>query len=285
MDGPLVKKLGVIRVLLCLISLIPSTYYYMLQVEEDEVVNDYLKENDLLDLPHALESAIKVSDALRMDFNTDANSFKSLHHQNRPFLRETASYLLTHKEGECGEGTRVLVVLLNRMGYDATRLTLYNKILDPSHTLISLLIDNQEYLLDSINSTQEINTFLKENKISTSSFKFENLAEREMANRAKHKDSISEGERLFFKKYWLYSYESKPFTKIFAKLGFNIRAFNLERPPVWISSLAEKPCLIMSFFYLVISVLFISLLFTLKLLVPNAKADTLSTQTRKQCPP
>lgn len=270
---PLNRILKKTRILLSVLSLIPSIYYYSLQTKEDNIVYEYLNTNSFLNLPHTIESAIKISDKIRSDFNSNESTFSSLNYKNRPFLRESASYLLTHREGLCGEGTRVLVVLLNRLGYDATRLTLYNRILHPSHTLVSLVIDDREYLLDSINSTMEINTFLKENKISTSSFHITNyiddLAKRKKTNRAMLKEELKDSDDLFFKKYWLYSYEAEPFTKLFSKLGLNIRAFNLDRPAKWISSLAEKPYQIMSYFCLMISVLFISSLYILSFSIPN----------------
>jgi hypothetical protein len=53
--------------------------------------------------------------------------------------------------------------------------------------------------------------------------------------------------------YYLFSYEAVPWTKMLAKLGMNMRVFNLERPPHLISALAEQPFLIMAIGYVIMS--------------------------------
>ena len=58
----------------------------------------------------------------------------------RPFLRRGTEWLLRAREGWCGEGTRVMVNLLGRLGFDATRVTLYDAQLRAVHTLVSIRV-------------------------------------------------------------------------------------------------------------------------------------------------
>jgi len=229
-----------------LVTLVFPVYYLSLQIQENQLIDKYLSKNDLADLPLTKETAVRVSDQVRRDFNIQTNTFKSLDVFNKPFLREDTHFLLSHKEGECGEGTRVIVNLLSRLGFDATRLTLYNKKLKPAHTLISVAIEDKEFLLDSINSSVKTNTLLKDYDVSLNDFAFIHRID----NIAKRRSNLVNNKRPealagFFDYYLLYSYEATPYSKVLAKIGLDMQVFNFKRPSRWMSVLAEKPRAIM----------------------------------------
>ena len=250
---------GGLLAILWLFLLMPTFYYLYQQHSENKLVDNYIEENQLQNLPITKETAFLVSDRLRGEFNIKVDTYKHLKFSKRPFLRESCAYLLTYKEGLCGEGSRVLVNILGRMGFDATRVTLYNRKLHSSHTLVSVLINKNEYLVDSINSSQEVNRFLRNNDVSTTDFNVmkyvDDLDERKRIARAPSAKEKSEDYEVFFNKYWLYSYEAKPYSKIFSKLGLGLVAFNLERPGKHISFLAEKPSLIMAYSSFIMSII------------------------------
>ncbi len=115
-------------VALWIVLLLPSAYYGFQQTRENEILDNYISENKLVNLPVNKQTAVLVSEQIRKDFNVNENEFVALNLNKRPFLREDTAFLLTYREGVCGfEGTRVIVNLLNRLGFDATRITLYNQ--------------------------------------------------------------------------------------------------------------------------------------------------------------
>jgi len=247
---------------LSLLLIVASGIFCVQQYREDILVREYLKANGIADgLPITWHSAKLVATIVRDDFNVDESSFISLDMTSRPFLRNDTRELLTIKEGLCGEGTRVIVVLLNSLGFDASRITLYNKHMQSAHTLISVLIDDKEHIVDSINSSLEVNRYLNEIIVGTQLFKLMEYSP-DISTRRAFADSLSRDqntlrqqsaiEKRFFEHYWLYSYEALPYSKFLSELGLNIRVFNMSRPPVFISSLAEKPNLIkaITFFFL-----------------------------------
>lgn len=123
-------------------------------------------------------------------------------------------------EGLCGEGTRVIVNLLNTLGFDAARITLYD-------------ISSKDFNL--MHYSDDVYKRRKFKKLITDYNK-------------------SECHIKFFTNYWLYYYESIPYTKLLTKLGFDLRIFNFKRTPHLISVLAEKPNLLMCFLYLCLTV-------------------------------
>ncbi len=257
------------RILLALLMAslsVPGINLYS-QLKENNELEDYLNQHGLRKLTHSKENAYLVSDQLRADFNVKQDTFKHLSFKSRPFLREPASELLQYKEGLCGEGTRVLINLLARLGYDATRVTLYNRKLHASHTLVSVKEGNREYFVDSINSMSEVNKLLKLKDINTADFHvmkyIDDLNERKELAKSQDNNIRAEDEEFFFDKYWLYSYEAKPYSKIFSKLGMDVRAFNLQRPGRFVSSLAEKPYLISFFASLAVPLFIISIMATM----------------------
>ena len=155
------RSYAIALTLLWIITFLLALYYGYRQLKESETVDNYLISTGLAGLPISKETAVRVSDQVRRDFNVNAPSFVALKMDARPFLREDTGFLLTHKEGECGEGARVIVNLLNRLGFDATRFSLYDRRLFPAHTLVSVVIGEKEFLVDSINSSPEPNRLLK----------------------------------------------------------------------------------------------------------------------------
>ena len=231
------------------VTLVPSIYFAYMQIQENRIIDHYLFSNNLTGLPINKETAVRVSDQVRSDFNIREKSFVALKVDKRPFLREDVGFLLTYKEGVCGEGARVIVNLLSRLGFDATRITLFNKKLQSAHTLVSVVLDRHEFFVDSINSSEAVNRLLKADDISSKDFDLLHYSDnyykrREFAKRD-HSGNRTEKSRNIFSQYWIYSYEAIPYTKLLTKAGLDVRVFNFQRPNHWISVLAEKPNMIM----------------------------------------
>ena len=262
------------------ITLLPSFYYLYQQANEENIIEAYLVDNKLTEMSLSKESAIKVADQVRSDFNTERSTFKALDLNNRPFLREDTKLLLTYREGVCGEGTRVLVNLLQKIGYDATRITLYNKVLSPSHTLVSIKLDNMEFLLDSINSSERINSFLRNNNISTADFDLlhynSSIRVRDTFTlRQRNKEPPTDPlQRKFFTQFWLYSYEATPYAKLLTGIGLDIRVFNFDRPSKTISILAEKPNMLMAIVSFLASLIVMIILFASRFLKKSYRVLT-----------
>ncbi|MCC7487570.1 MAG: hypothetical protein IT529_21560 [Burkholderiales bacterium] len=215
-------------------------------IREGAAIRAYLSERSLSALPVSRASAIAVSDAVRADFLVDETRWRRLSMSRRPFLRHDTLTLLEAREGLCGEGTRVIVNLLLTLGFDATRVVLYDEQLQAVHALVSVVIDGKESLIDSINSPEGLNAILRANPIGVDSFDLvpytgDILSARELKRRTgKH---VKDPRLAAF---WLYSYEAVPLTKLFNVLALNVRAFNHTRPYRWLSLLAEKPNLLLA---------------------------------------
>ncbi len=225
---------------------LPASYFLLHQWQENRIVDAYLEEIGLSEAPVNRATAVAVSRAVRRDFNVDETRFDAIQYGSRPFLREDTEFLLTHREGLCGEGTRVIANLLQRLDFDATRVTLYNRELESAHTLVSVSLDGREILVDSINAMPEVTQTLETHDLSTADFNVlsynDNLAERRRMAGNLH--GYDEATIDFFTKYWLYSYEALPYAKLLTTVGLDVRAFNFDRPSLWVSSLAEKPHLV-----------------------------------------
>jgi len=253
------KKIGLLLLwTVIILGLLFPLKYMFNQIEEDKIVERYLSQNNLVDLKLTKETALKVSDQVRKDFNIKEASWVGLNMGERPFLREDVATLLTYKEGVCGEGTRVIVDLLNRLGFDATRVTFYNKRLQAEHTLVSVVLNGEEFFVDTINSLPRINTLLREHNISSDDFDVIHYTDditdrRESAEVSEHKKRNFSKELEY---YWLYSYTATPYTKLLTKIGFDVRVFNLDRPSRTFSVLAERPNLLM---FIISSILYLLL--------------------------
>jgi len=219
-----------------------------MQVHEDQVVDRYLRERGLVGLPVSEATALRVSHVVRADFEVDSSKWKSYKLAERPFFRRGTEWLLGAREGWCGEGTRVLVNLLGRMGFDATRVTLYDSHLQAMHTLVSIRVGGKERLVDSINTPPELNAFLDRVALSTENFRVLHYTDDIVARHAQAaemsvRDTVEADPYRdeFFRQYCSYSYEAFPVTKLLTHAGIDWRVLNLSRPPRWVSSLAEKP--------------------------------------------
>lgn len=256
--------------LVWLVSLLPAMFYGYKQIREDSIVDLYLLDNELNGLPLNRQTAIRISDQVRNDFNVNEDTFTTLDLTNRPFLREDVGFLLTYREGVCGEGTRVIINLLSRLGFDSTRITLFDKVLQSSHTLVSVKIDGREFFLDSINSTPYVNDLLRYNDISSSDFDVlhysDDISIRREFDEFRQANSKPKEFETFFDNYWLYSYESTPYSKLLTKMGFDARIFNFDRPSRWTSILAERPNMILLIVSSIGSVIAMSLLLGLGVL-------------------
>jgi len=247
-----------------MITLIPSIYYTGMQIRENNIVKLYMQFNSLEGLPLTKETAILVSDTVRRDFNIDEKTFAKMEMTRRPFLRESVSELLTYKEGLCGEGTRVITDILNRLGFDSTRVTLYNRQLRSVHTLVSVEIQNREFLVDSINSPDNFNALVRNYDVSRDDFKVVQYSDSVEVRRKMAKalsDKTVRTELIpFSSRFWLYSYEATPYSKLLSRLGIGIRIFNLERPHRLISLLAERPNTVLAIFFFIASITCVYLL-------------------------
>ncbi len=240
--------------LVILVCVLMSVVYAFKQSGENSEIEAYLSEVNLSDDLSAWEAAVVLSTRLRTEFEVEESNYRELDMANRPFLRETTSKLLRIKEGQCGEGTRVLVNLLLAQGYNATRVSLYDINLNSSHTLVSLQDGGEEYFIDSINTREEVNQFLNTQQINADDFSIvkyqDDVTARSDASRAiksAEEEQLSEVEERFFNRFKYYSYEALPYTKLYSALGFDVRLLNFDRPPEFLSGLAEKPYAIVSF--------------------------------------
>ena len=229
-------------------TFVPAVYFGALQERENRAVDRYLREHGLAGLPVSHATALRVSHAVRADFQTDSSKWKAYTLTGRPFLRRDVEWLLRAREGCCGEGTRVMVNLLGRLGFDATRVTLYDSRLRGLHTLVSIRVGGKERLVDSINTPDDLNAFIEREELSTASFPVLHYADdivvrhtmgAELAARdTTETDPVRD---MFFREFCTYSYEAIPLSKLLTKAGIDWRVLNLARPARWISSLAEKP--------------------------------------------
>lgn len=235
--------------IISIVLLLGALYFFYLQYKEDRYLDEFIRKNGF-STKVSWDSAIQVSKFLRGIFNTDHKLFQRLFMEKRPFLREDAKFLLEAREGLCGEGARVLVCILTRMGIDATRVTLFTRWLHPSHTVVSVLVSGDEYLIDTINSQPKSNDYLNSKKISTADFKvmgyIPNVDERRAIKKKMIEDAATSNieQNAFFSKYWFYSYDALPVTKVLAALRIHWRVMIFRRPNKYLSYISERPNLI-----------------------------------------
>jgi hypothetical protein len=134
-------------VLLTLAACLPTVYFLVLQWQEQQIMQRYLMSHGLHDAPITRETALRVSRAVRGDFVVDETAFENIDLVDQPFLRESTATLLQHREGLCGEGARVIVSLLHELGFDATRVVLFNDRLESAHALVSVQLDGGDFLV------------------------------------------------------------------------------------------------------------------------------------------
>lgn len=262
------------------IAVSPSVYFAVKQHHENQLLHEYLAAAAIDASLAPWDAAIALSRSIRGRFEVDEEEFDSLRMSDRPFLRESSDYLLRISEGQCGEGTRVLVNLMLAAGYDAARVSLYDSRLHSTHTLVSLLDGDHEYFVDSLNTTNEMNAFPNTHQINADSFRIVKYDDNVSARSDEAKRlrtyamdaSYAPGtEEKFFNRFRYYSYEAMPYTKLLGALGLDTRMLNFDRPPTFISSLAEKPYLIISLFWAGVSVVLTTLAALAAFLVTRRK--------------
>lgn len=261
-------KTSLIYLLLWCFVASPAVYYAYRQAKENTILQAYLDQLNLDMTAPAWDNAKRISTQLRNDFIIDETQFKRLDMADRPFLRESSDYLLEIKEGLCGEGTRVLVNLLLLAGYDATRVSLFDRYLVSSHTLVSLQVDGEEYYIDSINTPEDVNDYINSHQINADSFnivkyssdvtaRMDDLQDakarfRQFSSESSDDESVAV-EHHFYDRFLFYSYQALPVTKLASVFNMDVRVFSFDRPGVLVSSLAEKPYQIMSVFWLLLA--------------------------------
>lgn len=222
----------------------PAAYFAGMQVAELRAVDAYIAQHGLQAGAVDFEAAKQVAQVIRADFLTDTEQFSALDLSDRPFLRESTLFLLEHREGLCGEGTRVLISVLHRLGFDAARISLYDRNLRSAHTLAAVRLNDRNVLIDSINSHAETTRLLESERVTPKLFgqlQYADSTYNPAYDQAKRTASVSPDVALFKKRYWMYSYETLPLTKLLAKLGLESRVFIRDRPPRGLAILAERP--------------------------------------------
>ena len=225
-------------------ALLPAAYFAWLQRAELDTVDQYIAAHELQAGALDFDSAKRVSQVIRDDFLTDTEQFSALDLSNRPFLRESTLFLLEHREGLCGEGTRVLISVLHRLGFDAARISLYDRNLRSAHTLAAVRLNGRNILVDSINSHAETTRLLESERVTPKLFgqlQYADSTYNPEYDKAQPAASASPDVALFKKRFWMYSYETLPLTKLLAKLGLESRVFIRDRPPRSLAILAERP--------------------------------------------
>lgn len=226
------------------LALMPAAYFAWLQCAELDAIDQYIAAHALQASALDFESAKRVSQVIRDDFLTDTEQFSALDLSDRPFLRESTLFLLEHREGLCGEGTRVLISVLHRLGFDAARVSLYDRNLRSAHTLAAVRLDGRNVLIDSINSHKETTRLLESERVTPKLFgqlQYADSTYNPAYDKAKPATNVSPDVALFKKRFWMYSYETLPLTKLLAKLGLESRVFIRDRPPRSLAILAERP--------------------------------------------
>lgn len=212
-------------------------------IQESRALNSYIDKIPGLSTSSLHESAIIISESLRNDFNVNSATWNTIPNHKEPLLKYSALNLLKWKEGHCGKGSRVLVLLLHKLGINATRVTLYGKDFTnrSSHTLVSILIKGKEYLIDSINSNEEWNASIKSKEVSTSHL-FPSSKSIKTEPIVKHS-------------YVNYSYETYPFVLFSKGLRLKTIYFNHTRPASLISWLMESVYVLKCIFFLVLTLM------------------------------
>jgi len=228
--------------------LVMAMFQFVRHLREEQQVALFLNNHELQGEQGSLERAIASSDLVRSVFNVDSKSWTFMNRASEPALDFSCADLLQWCEGNCGKGTRVLVKLLHYQGYNACRVTLHGRGFSnrASHTLVSVIINGEEYFIDSVNSIDEINQYLRNNKVNSSSFGLTDYRDRSKSA-VSQLDTASVMNRLFI----AYSYESIPYTKLSSVAGLNMRIFNFDRPSAFVGYLAESIYLIYSLIWAV----------------------------------
>jgi hypothetical protein len=149
------KLLNFLFGLLFFIFMFLSFKNFFYHYKEEQMISEYLKSHGIkFTQPLSKDLAVKVSEIVYKEFNTNPHTWKHFNLHKRPFLRNSVLELLTWKEGLCGEEARVVVKLLQKLGFDATRVQLYKLELGKTgHVVVSVKIKDREFFVDTINSS------------------------------------------------------------------------------------------------------------------------------------
>jgi len=245
-----------------LLSILIINNLYM-HYKEEKLITKYISDMNIKrsDFNTTTEYFSSISEYLNNDFNTDAKTWKHSNLLGRTFLRNSVMELLEIKEGVCGEGTRVMIRILQSLGYNASRIAFYDKRFGAAHALVSVIIKDTEIIVDTINYNKELHEILKNNKINMKQIDIIHYNDRFVEL---NKTNPSEFSNFFKKHYATYSYESIPYVKFASKLGADKHIFNFDRPNKYISYLAESVYLIKAIFFFILLIILTFIYYYLK---------------------
>ncbi|MBE0515398.1 transglutaminase domain-containing protein [Sulfurimonas sp.] len=235
-------------------------YNAYLHYKEEQFIKSYISKMAITESRYdsKVEYFHAISDFVDNDFNKNQSTWKYTNLKNRPFLRQSAHELLTNKEGVCGEGARVMIRILQSLGYDATRLAFYSKKFGAAHALVSVYADGAEMVVDSINYPTELNQIIRKNSHSMSEIDLMYYGQR-FIKKSSHE--LTPFAKFFQEHYSTYSYEATPYSKLISALGFNKHIFNYDRPNKLLSYIVESVFLIKSIVFFIAFLLWISVYF------------------------
>jgi hypothetical protein len=233
-------------------------YNAYLHYKEEQFLKSYISNMNLSESSYSskVEYFHEISDFVHHDFNKDQSTWKYTNLRNRPFLRQSAHELLTNKEGVCGEGARVMIRILHSLGYDATRLAFYSKKFGAAHALVSVVVDGNEIVVDSINYPAELNQIIRANPHSMSEIDLIYYGQRFIK---KSNDELTNFAKFFQDNYATYSYEATPYSKLISAVGANKHIFNYDRPNKLLSYVVESVFLIKSIVFFIAFFLWVGL--------------------------
>ena len=137
-----------------IVSLISVIYFSFLYVQDKHYVKGYIKylnENSIINGEmSSYEKSIGIRDFILRSINTDLRTCKFFDYSRRPLWGYRVSDILKSREGQCGEGTRLLINILSALDIPSRRVYLYNYTMN--HALVEIFDGKYWILLDSINS-------------------------------------------------------------------------------------------------------------------------------------
>ena len=133
-------------------------YFCYLQIRESKLLREYTRQIDSVEKLQDNAFSLQLCSMIQKEINVDENTWKHINPSEQPLLGYSATDILSWKEGHCGKGTRLIVLMMLQENLDASRITLYSDDFQEinSHTLISVLINKKEYLVNSINASQRV---------------------------------------------------------------------------------------------------------------------------------
>ena len=157
----IIKKFFIFLSIIFFFITLKNVYYHY---KEEKMITLYLKNHKISVANPKLSKklALMVSEIVYKEFNTNPKTWKHFDLKNRLFLRNSILELLTWKEGLCGEGARVVVRLLQKLGFDATRVNLYTlRLGGTGHVVVSVMLNGKEFFVDTINSSLWFHNLVK----------------------------------------------------------------------------------------------------------------------------